>query len=172
MKAYPKMKHGRGGLPERIVRRIYADYRRGLSLELVGKRHGRTRQSIYDTFHNRGLLTRAKEFKPAFVHNGRKFTKDKQGYLRSTIFRRGKKLAGEEVYLHRIVWVEAHGPIRAGYDVTFKDGDRSNVKLSNLICAEHAVVSSMTATGHNGATKKARETMASALEQFNTRRAA
>lgn len=34
--------------------------------------------------------------------------------------------------LHRVIWREAHGPIRKGYNVQFKDGDSLNCALDNL----------------------------------------
>lgn len=34
--------------------------------------------------------------------------------------------------LQRHVWAEAHGPIPAGYNVCFKDGDKTNCALTNL----------------------------------------
>lgn len=51
-----------------------------------------------------------------------------EGYLRATT------VAGraEEVYEHRRVWSEAHGPIPDGFHVHHIDGDRSNNALENL----------------------------------------
>lgn len=35
--------------------------------------------------------------------------------------------------LHRHLWVQAHGPIPAGHSITFKDGNRQNCVLDNLV---------------------------------------
>jgi hypothetical protein len=44
-----------------LVSRLYADYRRGLTLEEVGRKNGgRTSQSIWHLFRNRGLAIRSK----------------------------------------------------------------------------------------------------------------
>lgn len=34
--------------------------------------------------------------------------------------------------LHRLLWIKAHGPVPAGYIVTFKDGNKLNCVLENL----------------------------------------
>lgn len=39
---------------------------------------------------------------------------------------------GKNVYLHRMVWQEAHGPIPAGLHVHHKDGDVTNNDIDNL----------------------------------------
>jgi len=36
--------------------------------------------------------------------------------------------------LHHVLWIEAFGPIPAGHQVFFKDGDKTNFALSNLGC--------------------------------------
>lgn len=35
---------------------------------------------------------------------------------------------------HIVIWEEANGPIPEGYVIMFKDGDRSNLDLDNLVC--------------------------------------
>lgn len=34
--------------------------------------------------------------------------------------------------VHRLVWIEAHGPIPAGHVVVFKNGDKTDIRLENL----------------------------------------
>jgi hypothetical protein len=36
--------------------------------------------------------------------------------------------------LHRHIWMQAHGPIKRGYVIAFKDGNWQNCKLENLEC--------------------------------------
>jgi len=35
--------------------------------------------------------------------------------------------------LHVVVWEQRHGPVPAGYRVAFRDGDRRNVTIDNLV---------------------------------------
>lgn len=44
------------------------------------------------------------------------------------------KLNGEWVRLHRHMWQQAHGPIPAGYIVTFRNGDTLDCRMDNLEC--------------------------------------
>lgn len=37
-------------------------------------------------------------------------------------------------YVHVLVWEEAHGPVPHGHSIVFKDGDKTNIQLSNLEC--------------------------------------
>jgi hypothetical protein len=56
------------------------------------------------------------------------------GYLwkkvRDGVWNAREGMAWREV--HRLVWIEAHGPIPRGFVVAFKDGNRQNVALDNL----------------------------------------
>ncbi len=40
-------------------------------------------------------------------------------------------------FVHILTWEQAHGPVPAGHRITFKDGDRTNVALDNLVCISH-----------------------------------
>jgi hypothetical protein len=53
---------------------------------------------------------------------------DTEGYLK-------KKVAEPRSwrYLHRLIWEEAHGPIPRGMPLIFKDGNRQNCSLENLM---------------------------------------
>ena len=46
-----------------------------------------------------------------------------------------------------LVWEEAHGPIPEGYKVYFKDGDRQNCELDNLMLIEQRVLGSLNRQG-------------------------
>lgn len=105
---------------------MYSDYKAGMSLAQVGKKHGRrTRQAVYDIFKTRGYELRTKKLEGLVRRFGISFTFDGHGCLR------GSK-AGKRVYLHRMVWEEVNGPLPADHVLTFKDGNRANVELENL----------------------------------------
>ena len=78
----------------------------------------------------RRRTTAATQFKPGQrVHNEKydgyeRLSKD--GYIEVRV----KK--GKFVSKHRLLWEKNHGPIPKGFNVVFKDGDRSNIKLDNL----------------------------------------
>lgn len=151
--AIPKMSCGRCGLPAAVVQQMYADYQELKSLAKVGKLYGRTRQSVWNLFDDHGLVMNPRTFQPAVKYKSRKYTPGKNGYLRDTLFRRGRKTV--EVQLHRKMWEDAHGRIPAGHQVGFKDGNKLNCTLENFVCLPCAEMSSRTATGENGATKSA-----------------
>jgi hypothetical protein len=123
---------GRGGMPRRFVLLMYCAYVSGLSLEEVAGKYGRTRQSVFAVFKGRGLRLRRKEFLPAVVYKGRKYTAQLRSrdrrytYLRETTGRSNSR------YLHRVVWEELHGPIPQGHKVCFRDGDFLNCAPDNL----------------------------------------
>lgn len=48
---------------------------------------------------------------------------------------------------HLVVWEEAHGLIPEGYKVYFKDGDRQNCELDNLMLIEQRVLGSLNRQG-------------------------
>lgn len=126
----PKGHYGRRGLPAELVDAMYADYVGGLSLEAVGKKYGRTRQSIFGIFAKRKLALRAKVFLPVVEYGGRKFTCQKtcgrHRYLRNTVRR------DRVIYLHHVIWEEHHGPIPRGHKIAFRDGDHGNCAIENL----------------------------------------
>jgi hypothetical protein len=132
------MSCGRRGLPACVVTLMFADYQRLNSLSKVAALHGRTRQSIFQIFKNHGLPMNTVKRHAVVVYLGRKFTPGKNGYLRDTLCRRRKSV---EQQLHRIVWQDIHGPIPAGWRVSFKDGNKSNCAPDNLFCAPTAEVS-------------------------------
>lgn len=171
MSAVPKFSHpnggsicGRRGMAREHVDRMYADYLRLRSLALTAELHGRTRQSLYDTFKRRGLRLYPRNFKSQIQYGGRTFTPGKNGYLRDTIFR--KREAGEETLLHRRVWVEHHGPIPAGHTICFKDGDRRNCAIGNLEMLTHDEQQQRRGTGANQFTTTAKSRLALLMRTF------
>ena len=146
---------GRKGMPREWLMMMYADYQAGLSLAEVGAKHGRTRQSVFDIFKRRGLQLRARQFKPAVIYRGVKYTEQKtcgrHRYLRATVRK------GVNLYLHHVIWCEHNGPIPAGYKVCFKDGNHRNVDINNLELLSNSEQVRKHATGANGATVVARD---------------
>lgn len=127
---------GRGGLPDYVVATMYADYQRLKSLAKVGRLYGRTRQSIYSIFAERGLELNSKTFQEKITFEGRHYTPGKSGYYRDTTMRK----RGQHGQLHHAIWTRHRGAIPAGHQVFFKDGDRTNFALENLGCLPIAQV--------------------------------
>lgn len=124
-----KARYGRGGIPDEIVDEMIEEYRRTNSLEGAGRKFNRSRQSMWQILSKRVELNPAhKVLHEPVIYNGEKFTPGKNGYLRKTTGRRG------ELQLHRLIWIELHGPIPTGHQVMFRDGDRTNVDPDNLYC--------------------------------------
>lgn len=117
---------GRGGLPDYVVATMYADYLLLNSLAKVAALYGRTRQSIYCIFSERGLALSAKKYLQKIEYRGRYFTPGKNGYYRAT--------SGDRVQLHHKMWTDAFGPVPVGYQVTFKDADCTHLSLDNFAC--------------------------------------
>lgn len=89
------------------------------------------------------------------ANKGRKMPEDVYAKVRATMFKKGhvpgnhKPLGHERVNIygytevkvaepdkfvlkHRLVWEQANGPIPAGYNVQFRDGNTQNTSLDNL----------------------------------------
>jgi len=163
----PLMENGRTVAAD-LVARMFADYQGGLSLAKVGEKYRRTRQSIFVLFENRGFKLRSKVFQKPLVYGGRRYTPDKNGYWRDTVLRSAKYYPG--TLLHRRKWMDRHGPIPPGHDVVFKDGNRRNVRLSNLKCMSHAEQQALGRTGHNQFTVSAGARLDLLLGNHNDRR--
>jgi hypothetical protein len=61
----------------------------------------------------------------AIDHNGRRYYQLPQGYWASPAPK-------PTLYLHRVIWEEANGPIPPGFDIHHKDQDPNNNALENL----------------------------------------
>lgn len=120
---------GRGGLPDYVVKAMYADYLQLKSLAKTGKVYGRTRQAMFDIFASRGLALLPRKFHAKISYGGRNWAPGKHGYYRAT---QRKRTTAE--LLHHQVWIDVHGAIPAGHQVFFKDGDKTNFALENLGC--------------------------------------
>ena len=107
------------------VAEMYDCYKDGMSLATIAKLYTCTRQAVYDLFRSRGYPLRSKKLKGAVIAGGVRYTPDGQGYLRGT-------KDGRRVYLHKVNWVAAHGPIPEGFQLHFKENDKGNCDPSNL----------------------------------------
>lgn len=66
---------------------------------------------------------------------------DTDGYLRKKIADHGLGGFGNQSvweFIHKRVWIDAHGPIPAGHAIVFKDGNKQNVAPENLECLTRA----------------------------------
>jgi hypothetical protein len=128
--AKKKQCYGRRGLPDVVVNAMIAEYRRTNSLAKTAAKFNRTRQSMWQILSPRITLNERVLHEPVF-YEGQKFTPQKGGYLRKS----DHKACEGECLLHRIVWIEHHGPIPPGHQVMFRDRDRTNCAIDNLYCA-------------------------------------
>lgn len=137
----------------RKIRRMYRDYCAGLSLEEVGGKYGRRRQTIFQLFKVRGFKLRPKVFLEAVVYKGRKYTsqkaRGKHKYLRATVGRGKDAHKKHTAYLHHVIWQEHNGPVPRGHKVCFKDGNHLNVAIENLELLTNSEQPAKHATGAN-----------------------
>lgn len=117
-----------------IVAAMYDAYIGGMSLSAIGTLYGKTRQAVYDTFRSRGYPLRSKKLVGARMVGGIRYTLDGAGYLRGTA-------DGHRVYLHKVVWEAAHGPLPVRNQLHFIDGDKQNCALENLEVVPYEMLS-------------------------------
>lgn len=110
-------------------------YNRGMSLNDIGLAVGVTGQTVMETMRRGGAMRRPRPTCPAVVeYKGLRFSPEKDGYLRCT--RGAARKAGGTAYLHRMVWEDHHGPIPAQHMICFRDGNRANCAIENLMCVQ------------------------------------
>ena len=111
------------------VHRMHRDYLRLRSINKVANLYGRHPFKVFGLFKNAGLHVFPKKFKRRIVHNGVTYTphgRPGADYFCATTGARG--------LLHHAIWVERNGPIPAGHNIYFQNGDRYNCALDNLVC--------------------------------------
>jgi hypothetical protein len=96
----------------------------------------------------------------------------KEGYLQRKVSDTGNTVR-DYVEVHRLLWEERHGPIPGSHVVIFRDGDRTNIVIENLMLvsrADHAVMCKM--GFYNGAaeTKDAALLLAQIIRKRKERR--
>lgn len=64
--------------------------------------------------------------------------KNSDGYLIKKVTDKGGQWSRWK-FLHRLVWAEHYGPIPKGMTVIFKDGNRENCDISNLMMVERGI---------------------------------
>lgn len=107
-------------------------YKSGLSIADIAEKFSVTRQSMHKILSRRGVEMRQRTPKDVVEWKGRKFTLRENGYYAET--------SGEREYLHRAIWIDAHGAIPAGYEVHHRDENKSHNSLGNfelLTAIEH-----------------------------------
>lgn len=122
------------GMPEHVVKAMYAEYQAGKSCSDLAEIFGGTRQSVYEVFKVRRLKLRSRgenlQTKIA-KYGGRSWTMHK-GYFRAT--------TGDRRPLHQQMWEDANGPIPPGWSVSFRDANPHSLFLENFFCAPKAEV--------------------------------
>jgi RNA polymerase sigma factor (sigma-70 family) len=149
-----RIHYGRAGLPAATLARLSELYRELGSHYKVAEAIGRTPQSVWQVLKRIGVITPKKRLR-GVLFKGEKFTPDYQGFMRSTTFASRKK--GCTRFLHRIVWEERHGKIkkreRKTHMFLFRDGNRGNCALSNLMFVSRKEAAKYRAWNGNGYTK-------------------
>ncbi|HLI02756.1 MAG TPA: HNH endonuclease signature motif containing protein [Terracidiphilus sp.] len=70
--------------------------------------------------------------------------RDRNGYLKMKVRDDPQEIAGvgssstNWMYVHRMVWESAHGPVPPGHKVCFRDGNKDNCQLENLVLVSDA----------------------------------
>ena len=110
-----------------LAESMYADYCSGMSVEIVGKKWFRSRQTVHKMFQRRGYPMR-----PTYIsrrdlieYDGRNYTMGDVGYYRHT--------GSDRHYLHRRVYSDINGAIPDNHDVHHVDHDKANNSPNNLI---------------------------------------
>lgn len=129
-------------LPEYVVRAIYADYLRTRSTAATGAIYGRSDVALRRLFRSHGYPLLKKRSRPAVLYDGVLYYQTSDGrYYRSVRMIEGKRVTSA---LHVRIYEDANGPTPSGHQITFEDGDSSNVRLENLLCLPLARIASRT----------------------------
>lgn len=135
---------GRRGLPADAVAAMYQDYQAMGSLAKVGKRYGRTRQSVYDLFKGRRLEMNVRKFYRKILFNDRFYTPGKGGWYRAT--------EGNRESLAVSVWrTIGKGELPAGFQFRYLDRNPANCLPENLAIEARTSVLEKHRKGINGA---------------------
>jgi hypothetical protein len=105
-----------------FARNLYAS---GLSRLKVAEALGIPKHQV--TAHTKDL-TRHKKFQEVVIFNGRRYTKNNEGYWRRTDHRAGT------IYLHRDTWEFFNGEIPKYHEIHHIDFNKDNNDPSNLEC--------------------------------------
>ena len=115
-----------------IAEAMYDDYCSGMSIQVVGNKWNRSRQTVHKAFQRRGYAMRPMYAgrRDLIEYNSRNYTLSDVGYYRCTV--------GDRHYLHRKVYEDSFGSIPDGWDVHHRDHDKANNEPSNLIALNKA----------------------------------
>lgn len=116
---------GRRGLPREVVELMSADYKRLKSISKTAELWNRSRQGVWEILSTAGFRLYSPRKHEAIEYGGLTYRRSAKGrfYRCTTSHRR---------LLHHIVWENVHGPLPAGAEIIFMDGDRDNVAIDNL----------------------------------------
>lgn len=103
-------------------------YSQGFSYEKIGCMFGITRQAVFESLKNFGVVSRTKKILPFIMYDNIKWTLFNQGYYRNT--NRG---ARGNLLLHRYKYQKERGVIPDDWDVHHIDFDKTNNNISNLL---------------------------------------
>lgn len=130
--AYPKNK---------FAQEMYKMYLDGYSLEDIGNFYGKSRQSVYELFKNRGWKMRTLKRLHRQQFNGDAYTVRNNGYYGKT--------NGSRSLMHRDVWEFHNGPIPENHDIHHIDHDKTNNDIANLEIYTKSEHAKKFATGRN-----------------------
>jgi len=130
--AYPKNQH---------AQEMYNMYLEGYSLEDVGNFYGKSRQSVFELFKNRGWKMRTLKRLHRQHFNGNSYTLRNTGYYGKT--------NGSRSLMHRDVWEFHNGAIPHNHDIHHIDHDKTNNDISNLEIYTKSEHAKKFATGRN-----------------------
>nr|BDT27285.1 hypothetical protein BHI3_07510 [Bacteriovorax sp. HI3] len=108
------------------IKRAYGLYQCGMSLAQVAPRFNVNRKMLHYYFTREGLKCRGHKFQSkVIIYNGEKYTYSKKNEWR--------KSKGDRKLLHRQMWEDTYGPLNENEEISFKDGNKDNVVLDNLV---------------------------------------
>lgn len=115
-----------------VVKGMYEMYKTGKSLEYIGKKYNKTRQSVWGNFKYRGFELRTKKVYPAIYYKGQKYTASLNGYFRATTRQK-------HILLHRLIWEEHNGKLNKKDYILHRDKNKANNDITNLFILKNCL---------------------------------
>lgn len=111
------------------VKKAYEYYLCGPTLSQTARRFNIPRSSLRQYFEKSGFKLRERKQRETKYLNGEKYTLRSDGYFRHTV---------TDERLHRKIYEEHNGPIPDNMKIVFKDRDKSNLSIDNLMLCTNA----------------------------------